>query len=71
VGDPLEVSAIGKVFASEREGKPPLLIGSIKSNLGHPEAASGMAGIIKSVLALEKGIIPATIGVQNPNPSSK
>ena len=69
VGDPLEVSAIGCVFGSGRKEDNPLLIGSIKPNLGHAEAASGIAGLMKAVLAVEKGIIPPTIGLINPNPN--
>ena len=69
VGDPLEVSAIGRVFASGRKEEDPLLIGSIKTNIGHAEAASGIAGVIKVVLAIENGIIPPTIGFVNPNPN--
>lgn len=71
VGDPLEVAALSNVFGPERVGKPPLLIGSVKTNLGHSEAASGIVGIMKTVLALEHGMIPATIGVRNLNPNSK
>lgn len=57
--------AIATVFASRDE---PLLIGSIKTNLGHTEAASGLASIIKTVLALEKGVIPPSINFEKPNP---
>ena len=68
VGDPLEVSAVGKLFASGRQDEP-LLIGSIKPSLGHSESASGLAGVMKAVLAIEHGQIPATIGLVNPNPN--
>lgn len=47
----------------------PLLIGSIKSNMGHSEPSSGIAGIMKAVLAIERGIIPPTIGIENLNPN--
>ncbi|KAI1496579.1 putative polyketide synthase [Biscogniauxia marginata] len=67
VGDPIEVSALGKVFASGHRDQP-LLIGSIKPNLGHSEPASAMSQIMKAVLALEHGEIPATIGIKNFNP---
>jgi acyl transferase domain-containing protein len=45
-----------------------LFIGSIKSNIGHLEGASGLAGIVKAILILEKGLIPATAGFESPNP---
>lgn len=48
-----------------------LLVGAVKTNVGHAEAASAMAGIMKVVLAMELGTIPASIGVKNYNPKSK
>lgn len=69
VGDPLEVSAIGNVFGDVRTAENPLLIGSIKPNLGHGEAASAISSLIKTVLCLEKGEIPATIGIKRLNPA--
>ena len=70
VGDPLEVSAVARVFNEGRStSEEPLLVGSVKTNLGHSEAASGVTGIIKSVLAIEKGMIPATIGITKLNPN--
>ncbi|KAI0003422.1 putative polyketide synthase [Xylariaceae sp. FL0662B] len=68
VGDPIEVAALGNVFASGRQDEP-LLIGSIKPNLGHSEAASAMAQLMKGILALEHDEIPATIGIENFNPA--
>ncbi|KAI0198016.1 putative polyketide synthase [Astrocystis sublimbata] len=68
VGDPIEVTAIGRVFASVNQEEP-LLIGSIKPNLGHSEPASALAQIMKVVLAMEHEEIPATIGVQTLNPA--
>ena len=67
MGDPVEVEAISHVF-HHRSGKP-TLIGGVKPNLGHSEGASGISSIIKVVLALEKGVVPATIGVNKINPS--
>ncbi|GAB1196570.1 hypothetical protein APSETT444_005842 [Aspergillus pseudonomiae] len=69
VGDPLEVSAIGNVFGPVRSAESPLLIGSVKTNLGHGEAASAISSLIKTVLCLEKGEIPATIGIKRLNPA--
>ncbi|KAF2197579.1 putative polyketide synthase [Delitschia confertaspora ATCC 74209] len=68
IGDPIEVTAIGRVFAEHHVGSR-LHIGSIKPNLGHSESASAIASIMKAVLAIEKEQIPPTIGVVNPNPS--
>ncbi|KAI0202851.1 polyketide synthase dehydratase-domain-containing protein [Astrocystis sublimbata] len=69
-GDPLEVEAIGNVFASSRSDTPDdrLLIGSIKPSLGHTEGASAIASIMKVVLSLEAGRIPPTFGVTTLNP---
>ena len=69
VGDPLEVSAIGNVFSDVRTAENPLLMGSVKTNLGHGEAASAISSLIKTVLCLEKGKIPATIGIKRLNPA--
>ncbi|KAJ5096375.1 hypothetical protein NUU61_005731 [Penicillium alfredii] len=70
VGDPLEVAAAGKVFGPGRSDEPEdrLLIGSVKTNLGHTEGAAALAGIFKAVLALEAGVIPPSIGVKTLNP---
>ena len=71
VGDPIETQAIGKVFSTSRPLNNHLLIGSVKSNLGHSEAAAGITALIKTVLAIEKGMIPPTIGVDNINHALK
>ncbi|KAF3003888.1 t1pks [Neopestalotiopsis sp. 37M] len=68
VGDPIEVSAIGRVFSPGRKDDP-LLIGSIKPNLGHSEAASAMSQIMKAILAMEHEEIPATIRIKQFNPA--
>lgn len=64
-GDTVEARAIASIFASNQE---PLLIGSIKTNIGHTEAASGLGSIIKTALAIEKGVIPPSINFEKPNP---
>ncbi|XXG97441.1 hypothetical protein Hte_003742 [Hypoxylon texense] len=66
VGDVIEVDALKRCF-SPREG-PPLMIGSVKTNLGHSEAASGLTSIIKVLLAFDKDEIPPTYGVTKLNP---
>ena len=68
LGDPIEARALGTVLGKGRPADEPLLIGSVKSNLGHMEAAAGVAGLAKTVLALSRGAIPATVGYANPNP---
>lgn len=57
-GDPIEAKAIGRVFRTHRSPQDPLYLGSIKGNIGHVEAGSGLAGTIRAILALEKGVIP-------------
>ncbi|RFU78519.1 polyketide synthase [Trichoderma arundinaceum] len=69
VGDAIEVDALARVF--RRSEKNPLLIGAVKSSIGHSEAASGISGVIKATLALEHGEIPPTYGLQNINPKLK
>jgi acyl transferase domain-containing protein len=66
--DPLEISALGEVLGEGRPSDRPLLVGSIKTNIGHAEAASGMAGLIKAVLCLEHGQIPPSLHLDTPNP---
>ncbi|KAL6866385.1 Type I Iterative PKS [Amphichorda felina] len=70
VGDATEVEALSRVFLKSERDRPSL-IGSVKTNLGHSEAASGLTSIIKATLALERGHIPATIGVQRLNEKIK
>lgn len=66
VGDPIEAAAIGETFKPHR--KEPLYIGSVKSNIGHLEGASGLAGLTKIILALEKGIIPPNADFEKVHP---
>ncbi|KAL4784750.1 polyketide synthase [Aspergillus varians] len=66
VGDAIEVDALARVFP--RTPSQPLLIGSVKSNVGHSEAASGISSVIKGTMILEHGEIPPTHGVKNLNP---
>ncbi|KAK3936136.1 hypothetical protein QBC46DRAFT_296752 [Diplogelasinospora grovesii] len=70
VGDAIEVEALARVFQRANQG-PPLVIGAVKSNVGHSEAASGISSIIKTTLALERGQIPPTHGLKNVNPKLK
>ncbi|OTB00610.1 hypothetical protein M426DRAFT_234161 [Hypoxylon sp. CI-4A] len=67
-GDPTEVGAIGSIFAATRSAEKPLLIGSIKSNIGHSEPAAGISGLLKVILSMENGFLPGTPTFINPNP---
>ncbi|KAI0484209.1 hypothetical protein GGR56DRAFT_668793 [Xylariaceae sp. FL0804] len=67
-GDPLETSAIGKVFGKHRSREDPLYVGSVKSNIGHLEAGAGLAGLTKALYALERGQIPPNIWFERPHP---
>ena len=69
LGDPLELEALAAVLCLERRHDDPLIVGSVKTNLGHLEAAAGIAGLIKVVLALQHGRIPAHLHLRQPNPS--
>ncbi|MGY4878715.1 SDR family NAD(P)-dependent oxidoreductase [Vreelandella aquamarina] len=69
VGDPIESRAIGEALGKHRQ--TPLPIGSIKSNLGHLETASGVAGLAKALYSLKHREVPATIGIRNFNPKIK
>ena len=67
LGDPIEMNAIAAVYG-ERSQNQPLYVGSVKTNIGHLEAAAGMAGIIKTILVLQHGEIPPHLHFQDPNP---
>ena len=69
VGDPIETRAIGEALGQARKAGNPLPIGSIKSNLGHLEAASGVAGLMKALNCLIEREVPATIGIEELNPN--
>lgn len=71
VGDPIEVEGVSRVFKRTNSEQGPVLIGSVKTNMGHSEATSGLTSIIKATLSLENARIPATIGVKNINPKIK
>jgi acyl transferase domain-containing protein len=67
IGDPIEASALGNAFKDSRQTIPHLYVGAVKSNIGHLEGASGVASVIKTVMALEKGMIPPNIWFNNLN----
>ncbi|MDE2883052.1 MAG: SDR family NAD(P)-dependent oxidoreductase, partial [Acidobacteriota bacterium] len=68
LGDPIEAQAAGAVYGEGREPGRPLLIGSVKTNIGHLEAAAGVAGVIKVLLALRAGVIPKHLHCETPSP---
>jgi len=67
LGDPIEMTALGAVFGN-RPRTAPLVVGSVKTNIGHAESAAGVAGLIKVVLSLVHGRIPAHLHLADPNP---
>ncbi len=69
VGDPIETHALGEAIGKRRPLDRPLPIGSVKSNMGHLEAASGVAGLVKAVHCLQQRALPATIHFSTPNPN--
>jgi len=68
LGDPIEVQAADAVLSRGRDPNNPLVIGSVKSNLGHLEATAGIAGLIKVILALRHGKVPQSLHFRTPNP---
>ncbi len=68
LGDPIEVQAAAAVYGRERDPNSPLLIGSVKANIGHLECAAGVASLIKAVLAMNEGRIPRQLHFRNPSP---
>ncbi|KKY29358.1 putative polyketide [Diaporthe ampelina] len=68
MGDPIEARAIGEAFFNYRSPEDPIYVGAVKSNVGHLEGASGLAGVVKTILALEKGIIPPNANFESLNP---
>ena len=68
LGDPIEVQAAGAVYGAARDADRPLLIGSVKTNIGHLESASGVAGLIKVVLSLQHEMLPQSLHFEKPSP---
>jgi acyl transferase domain-containing protein len=68
LGDPIEIAALTQVFREKTDTKGFCAIGSVKTNVGHLDAAAGVAGLIKAALALDRGLIPPSLNFERPNP---
>ncbi|MFB8171069.1 beta-ketoacyl synthase N-terminal-like domain-containing protein [Kitasatospora purpeofusca] len=68
VGDPIEVAGLNQAFDDGKPREEPCLLGSVKGNIGHLDAAAGIAGFIKTVLAVERGTVPPSLHYSVPNP---
>ena len=68
VGDPIEVRAVSRAMNDSRSPDKPLLVGAVKPNIGHSEAASGVFAIIKAAMMVESGVLPGVAGLENVNP---
>ena len=68
LGDPIEIQALGKVMREGHSKDAPVIIGSVKTNMGHLESAAGVAGLIKLVLTLQHGEVPPHLHLEKPNP---
>jgi phthiocerol/phenolphthiocerol synthesis type-I polyketide synthase E len=68
LGDPIEVKALTKAFRADTDARGFCALGSVKTNIGHTDAAAGVSGFIKAVLAVEHGVVPPSLNFTTPNP---
>jgi len=71
LGDPIEINSLSQIFFNDEDNQAPCWIGSVKTNIGHLEAAAGVAGVIKTLLAIQHNSIPSTLNFKSLNPMIK
>ncbi|MCP3822955.1 polyketide synthase, partial [Streptomyces sp. A3M-1-3] len=68
LGDPIEAQALLATYGQDRPADRPLYLGSLKSNIGHSQAAAGVGGVIKMIQAMDHGVLPKTLHIDEPSP---